>query len=180
MRAILLFLSLSFLALTISSCDDAPTATSTRVGKMTVDEFRADRAFATWFDHSYEAYPGTTPTAQASFNNSVATIVSALDASHSFLMVVKPSCTCQKTQQTMPAVLKVLDAAQFPHERVQIWVTDAHLTGFDEIKNTHTPAISDAPTFIVMKGGIEKGRITGVPTDGRSVEEILAPFFAAP
>ncbi|MBC8146248.1 MAG: hypothetical protein H7X80_11740 [bacterium] len=178
MRSSLLFLSLCLLVFTVSACEDSPTSTSTRVGKMTVEEFRADLAFATWFDHSYTAYP--TPDAQATFTSNVASIKSALDTSHSFLMVVKPSCTCERTQQTMPAVLKVLDEAGFPHSKIDIYVTDARLAGFDAVKNTHAPAITDAPVFIVMKGGVEKGRISDIPTNGQTVEQVLSSYFAAP
>src|SRR5688572_30640660 len=94
MRTPLLFLSLCLLVLTLSACEDTPVSTTTRVGKMTVEEFRADRGFATWFDHAYAAYPA--PAEKATFDSNVASIKAALDSSHSVLMVVKPSCTCER------------------------------------------------------------------------------------
>ena len=182
MRKPLLLLTLSILALTIGACQDSPTTPADqRLGRMTVNEFRADPGYSIWFDLGYDAYPGTAAGAQARFDQHVATIRSAFDSSrHEILMVVKPTCSCQKTQQTMPQVLKVLDAAGVPHSKVNIWITDARLAGFDSLKTTHTPAISSAPTFIVMKDGVEKGRITDAPASGKTVEEELAPLFAAP
>lgn len=182
MRTPLHLLSFVLLALLVASCDDTPTATTDQhLGKVAVDDFLADPRYSVWFDLGYGAYPGTDAAAKARFDASVETIRTSFDPSqHSILMVVKPTCSCQKTQQTMPQVLRVLDAAGVPHERIDIWITDARLAGFDEIKATHTPAITDAPTFIVMKNGVEKGRIEDGPTAGKSVEEELAPFFAAP
>jgi hypothetical protein len=182
MRTPLLLLSLCLLALTVAACEDAPTTTADqRLGKMTVEQFRTDPGYSIWFDQGYDAYPGTDAAATARFDDKVAAIRSAFDASrHQVIMVVKPTCSCQKTQQTMPQVLKTLDAAGIPHANIDIWITDARMAGIDEIKNTHQPTIIDAPTFIVVKDGVEKGRIQDTPESGTTVEEMLAPFFAAP
>lgn len=182
MRTSLFLLSACLLALTVAACEDAPTTTADeRLGKMTVDQFRADPGYSIWFDQGYDAYPGNEAGAQVRFDEKVAAIRGAFDASrHTVIMVVKPSCSCQKTQQTMPQVLKTLDAAGIPHANMEVWITDARMSGIDAIKTTHQPAITDAPTFIVTKDGVEKGRIQDTPESGTTVEEILAPFFAAP
>jgi hypothetical protein len=182
MRTPLLLLSLCLMALTIAACEDTPTTTvDERLGKMTVDQFRGDPAYSIWFDQGYDGYPGSDAAAVARFDDKVTAIRSAFDASrHKVIMVVKPSCSCQKTQQTMPQVLKTLDAAGIPHDNVEIWITDARMAGIDEIKGTHQPAITSAPTFIVVKDGVEKGRIQDTPEEGKTVEEQLAPYFAAP
>jgi hypothetical protein len=182
MRMPLLLLSLCLLALTVVACEDTPTTTpDTQLGKITVDEFLAEPRYSVWFSSGYDAYPAASPQSQALFADKVAAIRSSFDSSrHSILMIVKPTCSCQKTQQTMPQVLKVLDAAGVPHSKIDIWITDSRLAGFDEIKATHQPAITDAPTFIVMKDGVEKGRIEDNPETGVTVEEMLAPYFAAP
>ena len=176
-----ILLSLSLLALLISACEDTPTSTTTPLGKVTVNEFVSDVRYSSWYPHSYEAYPGTDATAVQRFDNNVAAIRAAFDpALHSIVMVVSPTCSCKKTQQTMPQVMKVLDAAGVPHDKVQIWISDTRLAGIDELKSTHTPEITASPVFIVMKNGVEKGRIQDYPEAGKSVEEVFAGFFAAP
>lgn len=176
-----LLLTLCLLALTVAACDDAPTTTvDQRLGKMSVEQFRADPGYSIWFDQGYDAYPGTAGDARVRFDEKVAAIRASFDPTrHSVIMVVKPSCSCQKTQQTMPAVLKTLDAAGVPHSKIEVWITDARMAGIDEIRGTHQPTITDAPTFIVSKDGVEKGRIEDLPEAGKTVEEMLAPFFAA-
>ena len=174
-------LSLSLMALLLSACEDTPTSSTAPLGKVTVAEFVGDVRYSSWFPHSYEAYPGTDAAAQARFTNNVAVIRTAFDSTqHSIVMVVSPTCSCQKTQQTMPQVMKVIDAAGVPHNRVEIWITDTRLAGIDALKSTHTPPITASPVFIVMKGNVEKGRIQDYPDEGKSVEEMFASFFAAP
>jgi hypothetical protein len=182
MRTSLLLMCLCTLALGALGCQDTVTSTTdTTLGKISVEQFRAEPRYSVWFTPGYDAYPASTAQAQATFAQNVETIRNAFDSTrHSILMIVKPTCSCQKTQQTMPQVLKVLDAAGVPHSKIEIYVTDSRMAGFDDIKAHHEPAITTAPTFIVMKDGAEKGRIVENPSDGTTVEQMLAPFFAAP
>jgi hypothetical protein len=182
MRTHLLLWTVCLLALSVAACEDAPTTTpEQQLGKVSVEQFLAEPRYSVWFNTGYDAYPAADAQSQARFNDEVAAIRSSFDSSrHSVVMIVKPTCSCQKTQHTMPMVLKTLDAAGVPHSKVEIWITDARLAGFDQLKSTHTPAITDAPTFIVLKDGVEKGRIEDYPEEGKTVEEMMAPFFAAP
>jgi hypothetical protein len=176
-----LFVALGALAL--ASCEDTPAATTSpvRLGKMSVEEFRAEPSYAIWFDPTYQGFPGTAAPDVARFNANVEQIRAAFDADHhSVMMIVKPTCSCANTKQYMPQVLRTLDAAGIPHEKIEIWVTDSHMGGFDSIKNTHNPEITVAPTFMVMKDGVEKGRIADKPADGSQVDIELARYFQVP
>lgn len=173
--------ALCALAFLVASCTQTPTTTSdTQLGKMTLDEFKSNQAYAVWFNSGYDAYPDpTNATLAARFDTAVAHLKSEVDpAQDSVIIVVKPTCSCQLTQLYMPQVIKALDAAGFPEKNIAVWVTDNRFAGIDEVKNRFS--IGDAPAFIVVKGGTEKGRIYKNPTVGKTVEEDLASIFAKP
>ncbi len=172
-------IALCALALAFSSCTDSPTTTAdSHLGKMSIDEFRANQAYNVWFSSGYAAYPDPQSTeGKARFDAAITTLKSEIDSNtHSVVMVVKPTCSCQLTQLYMPRVLKALDAVNFPHDKISVWVTDNRFTGIDEVRDRFH--LNDAPVFIILKNDVEKGRIDKNPTTGKTVEEDLASYFA--
>jgi hypothetical protein len=167
----------------VPSCDDAPATANTaptRLGRTTLADFRAEPSSRVWFESAYEAYPGTAPAARTRFDEATAAIAATYDSSdHTVLMVVRPDCPCHSSQELMPAAVKSLLAAGVHVDRVTVYVTNAKMEGIDELRSVHRPAITEAPAFIIMRDGVEKGRVTGVPP-GSSVEQELARHFAAP
>jgi hypothetical protein len=162
----------------MAGCTDSPTATTTtNLGKTTLAEFRSNTVYNAWYTTGYDAYPEAG--GKASFDANVAKISAAIDsAQHTVVMAIKPSCGCQDTQREMPRVMKTLDAAGFPQENVEIYITDAGLRGIDDAKATYH--ITDAPTFIVLRNGVELGRIVEAPETGKTVDQELAEFFQKP
>lgn len=179
MRSILT-VALCALALLVASCSDTPTTTSdTRLGKMTLDEFTANQSYSVWFNTGYQSYPDPqSTTQQARFDTAVAKLSKEFDSTYSVLMVLKPTCSCQKTQLYMPQVVRALDAAGFPRKNITVYVTDNRFAGIDDIKTKY--GLADAPVFIVLRGDVEKGRIYLMPSTGSTIEEDLASIFAKP
>lgn len=172
-------IALCALTLVVASCSDSPTTTTdTGLGITTVEKIRENPAYKGWYETNYSAYPEAS--GQAKFVSSIQTIQTAFDPSvHSVVMAIKPNCGCQTTQLWLPRVMKALDAAGIPHEKLTIYVTDSRLNGVDETvkNNLH---ISAAPSFIVVKNGQVAGRIDTNPPVGRTVEEVLAEAFTKP
>lgn len=162
-------------------CEDQPSATTTtNLGKVTLAEFRSNTVYNAWYTTGYDAFPDPSDAAaKASFDANVAKIAGVIDSSeYKVVMAIKPSCGCQDTQREMPRVMKTLDAAGFPQANVEIYVTDARLAGIDDAKSTYR--ITDAPTFIVMKGTRELGRIVEAPALGKTIDQELADIFVKP
>jgi hypothetical protein len=164
------------------SCDDVPTKTSTttsRLGRTTLADFRAEPSNRIWFEAAFDAYPGGSAEVRSRFDSATAAIRASYDSSeHTVIMVVTPDCPCHSSQQLMPAVVKTLLTGGVGSETVTVYVTNAKMEGIDEVRSVLQPAITDAPVFIVLRNGVEKGRVSAVP-DGGSVEQELARHFAA-
>jgi hypothetical protein len=172
----MLLLAAFVLALALAACDNTPTTTtSVELGRTTVEKIQANTGYATWYDPGYNSYPSDTY--KATFEQEVALIKANMDSStDKVVMVIKPTCSCQKTQMYFPQAMKTLDAAGFPRQNIEVWVTDARLNGIDSLKTARN--ISAAPSFIVLKNGVEKGRIIEDPTFGSTVDKDLALYFA--
>lgn len=177
MKRILLPL-VALVALALHGCTDAPTTTTTApLGQITMDEFMGNSSYQVWYQTGYNAYPDAGNT--ASFDSAVAIIRANFDSTqHSVVMAVKPNCGCQTTQLWMPRVMRALDAAGVPHSRINIYLTDNRLAGIDSVKNQYSIVV--APSFVVVKNGIAKGRINEAPPASRTVEQELADAFAKP
>ena len=169
---------LCLLAVVMAGCEDTtPTATTVNLGRATLAEFRANTVYNAWYTTGYDAFPAAAD--KAGFDANVARIKAVIDSSqYTVAMAVKPSCGCQDTQREMPRVMKTLDAAGFPQDKVEIYITDAGLRGIDDAKTKY--AITDAPTFIVLKNGVELGRIIEAPAQGKTIDQELADLFQKP
>ncbi|MBS1624145.1 MAG: thioredoxin family protein [Bacteroidetes bacterium] len=120
-----------------------------------------DPAFA-WFDRGYTAYKPT------------AAPLSVIKGQAASLHIeIFGGTWCDDTQQLLPRFYKVADAAG---------ITDAHITlhlvGRDKTTKDGSAArfkITNVPTFIVLKGDKEIGRIT--ETTRHSIEADLAEIL---
>jgi hypothetical protein len=160
-----------------TSCTQTPTSTvTTKLGKTTIEEIQANTGYV-WYQTGYDAYPDRSDT---TFTKRVSEIKSSMDTSiHSVLMIIKPTCSCQTTQLYMPQVMKTLDQAGFPHDRIDIYVTDARLAGIpDSIKTKYN--INSAPVFLVLRNGVQKSAIIDNPEGSKTVPDVLAEGFEAP
>lgn len=165
----------ALIAAVVGACSDAPTTSTVTLGKTTLDEFFANDAWNSWFQTNYSSYPESSE--QVAFNQHVADLAASIDpAAHRVVMVTKPSCGCVGTKLYMPRVMKALDEAGFPRANYDLYITDARLAGIDEVKAKYN--IGDAPTFIILKNDVEKGRIALEPSPGMRIEQELAQIFA--
>lgn len=168
------------LAMVIASCADSPTSTSTvNLGKTTIEAIQSNTAYKGWFDTGYDTYPSAAGV--QTFDSSVAVIKTAFDPSvHKVVMAVKPNCGCQITQIWLPRVMKALDQAGIPHSSLEIYVTDSHLSGIDDIKGKFNVRV--APVFIITKNDAAVAAID--PTIdvkvSETIEQKLADAFAHP
>lgn len=177
-------LGLCALAVMMVACQDTPTGTSTiKVGKSSVEEMLAVPAYKAWYDPGYAAYPDAAH--KGTFDSSVAVISqSFVPASHTVVMIVKPNCGCQITQLWMPRVMKALDAAGVPHANIEVYITDAHLSGLDTVERKYNVDVQAAPVFYVAKNNSIVTRIDPtLPSDlpaSRQIEQMLAGGFVKP
>jgi hypothetical protein len=170
----MLLLAAFVLALALAACDDTPTTTtSVELGRTTVDKIQANTRYATWYEPGYASYPSNDY--KPVFEQEVGLIKANMDSTK-VVMVIKPTCSCQKTQMYFPQAMKTLDAAGFPRENIEVWVTDARLNGIDSLKAALS--ISAAPTFVVIKNGVVKGKMIEDPQFGSTVDKDLALYFA--
>ena len=172
-------IALCALSLLIASCSDSPTTTTDAgLGATTIEDMQKNAAYRSWYETGYNAYPEAGN--QTAFNGFVDVIKNSFDpATHSVVMAVKPNCGCQTTQLWMPRVMKALDAAGIPHDKIKVYITDARLNGIDEdTKNKYQ--LKEAPSFLVIKNDQVAGRIDVAPAAGQTVEQVLAGAFAKP
>lgn len=182
MRTVHLLALALLAAATFAACSDSPTTTTTQLGgPITIEKFQENAAYV-WYQTGYDAYPEAGQ--EAAFNTAVNTIKAALSNeanNYEVLMVLKPNCSCQHTQTQMPRVMKTLDQAGFPHEDIELYLTDTRLAGIDDIKTMYGIDDSDqVPTFIVLRNGQELGRIEQGPASGSTIENELAQIFSLP
>lgn len=163
---------------TLFSCTDSTAPTTTAVlGPISVAAFEADQNYQVWYQTGFGAYPDAS--GRASFDSAVAIIRANFDSTqHTVVMAIKPNCGCQTTQLWMPRVMRALDAAGVPDSRINIYLTDNRLAGIDSIKSQYSIVV--APSFVVVKNGVAKGRINEMPPGGRTVEQELADAFVKP
>jgi hypothetical protein len=171
----MLLLAAFVLALALAACDDTPTTTtSVELGLTTVEKIQANTGYATWYEPGYATYPADNY--QGTFDQQVNQINQAMDSNaHKVVMVIKPTCSCQKTQMYFPQAMKTLDEAGFPRQNIEIWVTDARLNGIDSLKNALS--VTEAPSFILLKNGVVVGRIGEDPAFGSTIDKDLAALF---
>ena len=178
MRISLSFLALSLCAIGFAACTESTAPTSDTLGKPSIEAIQQNTANV-WFETGYSAFPGPNAADIARFEANVDRIKASYDpAQHDVTMVVKLNCGCSETQNTLPQVIKTLDAAGVPREKMNIFTTDTRLNGIDSVKAKF--GIKAAPTYIIERNKAVKGQIIKAATSGKTIDQELADFFAVP
>jgi Thioredoxin len=85
---------------------------------------------------------------------------------------------CEDTQNLLPKFYALLDAAAIPDDQLQVIGVDHQKKSIDHLpEDMH---LTNTPTFIVMKGGKEVGRVVEYGKNGRwdkEIGEIVATKF---
>ena len=117
-----------------------------------------DTAFK-WFHQNQAGY---TPDAET---------VSVLKAKGSQVQfIVFGGTWCEDTQNLLPKFYSLLDAASFPADQVSVIMVDHHKKSIDHLpEDMH---LTSTPTFILLKGGKEIGRIVEYGKNGQWDKEI--------
>jgi thiol-disulfide isomerase/thioredoxin len=117
-----------------------------------------DTAFK-WFQHNYKL--GTPD-------------VSAVDAFkkhvNDFQMVVFLGTWCDDTQNLLPQFFRVADAAGYAEDNITLIGVDRPKTTLADLHGAFH--IVEVPTFIVMKGGKEVGRVVEYGESGEAMKEL--------
>jgi hypothetical protein len=135
-------------------------------GLISRDMLENDTAFK-WFHRNQIGY---TPDAET---------VSVLKAKRPEVQfIVFGGTWCEDTQNLLPKFYVLLDAAAIPDDQVQVIGVDHQKKSIDHLpEDMH---LTNTPTFIVMKGGKEVGRVTEYGKNGqwdKEIGEIVATKF---
>lgn len=145
------------------------------LGKIEKDELMKP-VFAEWFDPAYNDYEVNTDL-----------VNSFKDQLKEYEIEVFMGTWCEDSQREIPTLYKVLEAAEFPMEQLQIIAIDDEIENYkrspggeEEGRNIH-----HVPTIILKKDGKEVNRIIEYPV--RTLEEDLplilegnySPYYAA-
>jgi thiol-disulfide isomerase/thioredoxin len=141
------------LTLSLSQAADEPEVPDL-LGRCTVEDLR-EKPFATWFDDGYESY---VPSPE---------IVSALReaAPGRFELTVFFGTWCGDSRRELPRLVKILDAIEFPRERLRLVAVDR---ADDAVKRSpggeeRGLEVYRVPTVIVSRAGTEVARIVEHP-----------------
>jgi thiol-disulfide isomerase/thioredoxin len=77
---------------------------------------------------------------------------------------------CEDTQNLLPKFYSLLDAASFPPDQINLVMVDRHRKSVNQLpEDMH---LTSTPTFIVLKGGKEIGRVVEYGKNGQWDKEI--------
>lgn len=116
--------------------------------------------FSVWFDREYNAYT-TNPAMIKEFKGKL----------KRYRIEVFMGTWCEDSQREFPRMMKILDEAKFPKQRLLTYAVNESKKSFysEEIGKD----IRFVPTFIFYKGGKEIGRIVEAPVSGSLEEDIM-------
>lgn len=135
-------------------------------GLVSRDMLEKDTAFK-WFHQNQAGYTPNTET------------VSVLRAKGPQVQfIVFGGTWCDDTKYLLPKFYSLLDAASFTGDQVTLIMVDHHKRSVDHLpEDMH---LTSTPTFIVMKGGKEMGRVVEYGKNGqweREIGEIVSTKF---
>jgi len=85
---------------------------------------------------------------------------------------------CEDTQTLLPKFYSLLDAASFPPDQLSVIMVDHHRKSINQLpEDMH---LASTPTFIILKGGKEIGRVVEFGKNGqwdREIGEIISTKF---
>lgn len=103
-----------------------------------------------WFSENYNSYIYDTASIE---------VLKRIPAGYHFIIVGGTWCT--DTHREMPRFYKVIDDAAIPRDRVKVFFVDRDLQSPDMVGKKYK--IKRIPTFIILDGEKEKGRIVEKP-----------------
>ena len=87
-----------------------------------------------------------------------------------FTLLVFGGTWCEDTQNLLPKFYQLIDASGFPENQINLLAVDRKKK---TVKNLHfIYKITNVPTFIVLKKGLEIGRVTEYGTKGDITKEL--------
>lgn len=87
-----------------------------------------------------------------------------------FSLLVFGGTWCEDTQNLLPKFYQLIDASGFPESEINLLAVDRKK---ETVKNFHfIYKITNVPTFIVLKNGIEVGRVKEYGTKGDITKEL--------
>ncbi|MFP5214117.1 MAG: TlpA family protein disulfide reductase [Acidobacteriota bacterium] len=132
------------------------------IGMMTVEQWKQERG---WNAFAYDTYsPSETETGK----------LSRLAQEKEAAFLIFGGSWCPDTVSQMPEILKILDHARIPHEKVAIYGLDRQLR--EESGTAQNYGIERVPTLVVTSKDQEIGRIIEFPD--ASWEEDLAKILS--
>lgn len=116
--------------------------------------------FATWFQQEYDGYQVNAPMVKDFRGKLKGHRIEVFMASWS-----------ETSKQQYPRLLKILDEAKFPENRMVTYALNENMKSFygEEARKD----VEHLPTIIFYKGGKEVGRIVEAPVTGSLEEDIL-------
>jgi hypothetical protein len=159
--AIVLFIVGLFLA----ACSTQGPSDSAQ--QLTYSELTTTPGYA-WFQAEMAAY-----TPNASMVDSVRAHYNASE--QKVCVFVKPSCSCTGTRRLFPRTVKTLQAAGVDMNSVEFW---SMRTSAD--KQPYDPGVSikALPTIVVMRNGVQSGRIEETDFTDTNADTLIAQAIA--
>ena len=134
-------------------------------GIITREDITADTGYK-WYNQNLAGYKPN------------ATAVNALKTKGGDLQILAFGGTwCGDTQFILPKFFSILDASSFPAERVTLIGVDRNKKSIGHL--TEALNVVNVPTFIIMKNGVELGRVVEYGKTGQWDKEIADIINAA-
>jgi|ERR1043165_1086868 thiol-disulfide isomerase/thioredoxin len=119
-------------------------------GNLTLSQFYSDEELKQWFPERHDAYH---------VNDTLIKDVAAVVAHQNVIVIL--GTWCSDSQREFPRLVKILEAANFPLERLHLYGVNKKKTLPAKIVKRY--GITNVPTIIVWDGKDEVGRITEKP-----------------
>ena len=127
----------------------------------------AKEPFSNWFLQEYDSYQTNAPMIK-DFKNKL----------KKYRIVVFMGTWCDDSKREYPRLLKILDEAKFPEQRIVTYALNENKKSFYGEEGGKD--IRFVPTIIFYKGGEEIGRIVESPVSGTLEEDIMMIVNGSP
>ena len=87
-----------------------------------------------------------------------------------FNVIVFGGTWCHDTQAMLPVFYRLIEKSGYPESRIQLIAVDRSKIAPDDLQNTYN--VTNVPTFIIMKGGKEVGRVVEYGKEGKIDKEL--------
>lgn len=131
-------------------CSATKTATQEPIERGWIDRSVLERPEHEAFKHTYDT---------VRVDSNVTTLLAAVGDGVEYLVLL--GTWCSDSRREVPRFLKVLDQAGIPAGRVKLYGVDRTMKSSEGVPQRYN--LERVPTFIMLKGGLEIGRITETP-----------------